>query len=263
MDPFFTNRVYAVAGGASGIGLATSKALLRYGARVSIGDIRIPDSLLAELASGISDLRKAEDIIFLKTVDVRSRHDVDSWIEETVTKFSYLDGAANLAGTIPKDHNIGSIETVSDEDWDLVFGVNVYGVMNCLRAQMKYIGKFPGRTGGSVVNAGSGLSLAGRERTHTYTATKHAVLGLTRCVAREVGERGVRVNCIAPGFTETPLMKQSQSIEGSASKEDFSTTALGRMAQPSEIADTIVYLLSDKATFVTGAVICADGGWNC
>lgn len=200
MDAFFKDRVYAICGGASGIGLATSKALLRCGAKISVGDIRIPDTLFAELAkeaTGISDFGKADDYILLKKVDVRSRHDVESWIEETVTRFSGLDGAANLAGTIPKDHNVGTIETMDDDDWNFVFDVNVYGVMNCLRAQLKHIGR-GSRSGGSVVNAGSGLSLQGREFTSAYTSSKHAVLGLTRCVAKEVGPRGVRVNCIAP-----------------------------------------------------------------
>ncbi|KAK5379824.1 hypothetical protein LTR11_003452 [Exophiala xenobiotica] len=265
MDSSFNDKVYAISGGASGIGLAVAKALLRLGAKVSIGDIRIPDTLLAELGQEASHTKgtgNAEEVVLLKRVDVRSREEVDGWIDETVAKFSALDGAANMAGTIPRDHNVGTIETMDDEDWDLVFVVNVTGMKNCLRAQLKYIGK-NGRTGGSVVNAGSGLSLEGRGGTSAYTSSKHAVLGLTRCVAKEVGKRGVRVNCIAPGFTETPLMKQSMNIEGSESKEDFSVTALGRMAQPSEIADTVVYLLSDKASFVTGAVICADGGWHC
>ena len=171
MDSFFAGRVYAIAGGASGVGLATSKALLRYGAKVSIGDIRIPDTLLAELtktAVAINQAGKAENVILLKVINVRSRADVDGWIEETVAHFGGLDGAANLAGTIPKDHNLGTIETMSDEDWDFVFDVNVKGMMNCLKAQMKFIGK-DGRKGGSVVNAGSGLSLQGRAGTSAYT----------------------------------------------------------------------------------------------
>ena len=205
LEAFFKDRVYAISGGASGIGLATSKLLLRYGAKVSIGDIRFSDSLLKDLAKDaeaggggpISDAR-----IHIKKVDVRSRTDVEAWIGEAVSKFGQLDGAANLAGTIPKDHNIGGIEDIDDEQWRFVMDVNVYGIMNCVRAELKYIGKAEGgdKTGRaySIVNAGSGLSVLGREYTGVYTASKHAVLGLTRCVAKEVGKRGVRVNCIAP-----------------------------------------------------------------
>ncbi|OAP63529.1 hypothetical protein AYL99_02756 [Fonsecaea erecta] len=279
LESFFRDRVYAVSGGASGIGLATTQLLLKYGAKVSVGDINMPENLLADLAREIphttapatdtpAEAAEKSKYILLKKVDVRSREDVESWIAETVERFGTLDGAANLAGTIPQDHNIGGIEDVDDEQWRFVFDVNVHGMMNCLRAQLKYIGRDGKdgrrREGGAVVTAGSGLSLEGREYTTAYTASKHAVLGMTRCVAKEVGKRGVRVNCVAPGFTNTPLMKQSMAIsEGSASAEDFSSTALGRMAQPVEIADTIVYLLSDKATFVTGACISVDGGWHC
>lgn len=204
LEAFFKGRAYVITGGASGIGLATSKLLLRYGARVSIGDIRFADGLLDELARDVEASgsgAKVDDTVLFKKVDVRSRSDVESWISEVVEKFGRLDGAANLAGTIPKDHNIGGLEDIDDDQWRFVMDVNVYGIMNCMRAELKYIGKGEGdRTWKewSIVNAGSGLSLLGRENTAIYTASKHAVLGLTRCVAKEVGKRGVRVNCIAP-----------------------------------------------------------------
>ena len=209
LESFFKDRVYTISGGASGIGLATSKLLLRYGAKVSIGDIRFADNLLQHLAKESSTSTDQDDRILLKEVDVRSRQDVESWMSETVDKFGKIAGAANLAGTIPKDHNIGGIEDIDDEQWRFVMDVNVYGIMNCMRAELKYMGK--GKAGGedaegaengrgpwSIVNAGSGLSLLGRENTGIYTASKHAVLGLTRCVAKEVGKKGVRVNCVAP-----------------------------------------------------------------
>jgi NAD(P)-dependent dehydrogenase (short-subunit alcohol dehydrogenase family) len=205
LESFFKDRVYAISGGASGIGLATSKLLLKYGAKVSVGDIRFADNLLSELGQEISTgAGTAEDKVLLQKIDVRSRDDVEAWMAATVEKFGKLDGAANVAGTIPKDHNVGGIEDVDDEQWRFVMDVNVYGIMNCMRAELKHIGKGKGEGGDktgkdfSIVNAGSGLSLQGREFTDAYTTSKHAVLGLTRCAAKEVGKRGVRVNCIAP-----------------------------------------------------------------
>jgi NAD(P)-dependent dehydrogenase (short-subunit alcohol dehydrogenase family) len=220
-ESFFASRVYAITGGASGIGLATARLLLQYGACVSIADISVRPA--EELFPADGELAR----VLVVKVDVRSRQDVDSWIADTVRAFGRLDGAANLAGTIPRDHNVGGVEDMDDEQWRFVMDVNVYGVMNCMRAQLRVLGKAnagagagetvqgkadsegepeaKGDAGGcrkgshySIVNAGSGLSLSGREFTSAYTTSKHAVLGLTRCAAKEVGKRGVRVNCIAP-----------------------------------------------------------------
>lgn len=104
-----------------------------------------------------------------------------------------MDGAANLAGVIPKSHNIAHLVDQDDEEWDFVFDVNVKGVMNCMRAQIPHLTR-----GVSIINAGSGLSLQGRDAAAAYTASKHAVVGLTSSVAKEVGVKGIRVNCIAP-----------------------------------------------------------------
>jgi NAD(P)-dependent dehydrogenase (short-subunit alcohol dehydrogenase family) len=218
-ESFFASRVYAITGGASGIGLATARLLLQYGACVSIADINVRPAEELFPADG------EPSRVLVKKVDVRSRQDVDSWIADTVRVFGRLDGAANLAGTIPRDHNVGGVEDMDDEQWRFVMDVNVYGVMNCMRAQLGVLGKAnagagesaQGKADGkgepeakddaggsrkgshySIVNAGSGLSLSGREFTSAYTTSKHAVLGLTRCAAKEVGKRGVRVNCIAP-----------------------------------------------------------------
>lgn len=181
-------KVFAVTGGASGIGLSTIKLLAGHGASVSVCDIN--ETALQDLQVSIqTDPSK----IYVQKVDVRRREDVENWIARTVSKFGRLDGAANLAGVIPKSHNIACLVDQSDEEWDFVFDVNVKGVMNSMRAQIPHL-----HEGGSIVNAGSGLSLQGRGAAAAYAASKHAVVGLTRSVAKEVGLKGIRVNCIAP-----------------------------------------------------------------
>jgi len=184
----FQDKVYAITGGASGIGLATVRLLVSRGAKVSIADVQ--DDLLKKVSDEVT---AAGGDILVRHVDVRRRHQVDGWIAETVQKFGRLDGAANLAGVIPKSHNVARIEEQSDEEWEYVFAVNVTGVMSCMRAEIPHL-----QAGGSIVNAGSALSLQGRGGAAAYAASKHAVVGLTSSVAKEVGKRGIRVTCIAP-----------------------------------------------------------------
>ncbi|KAM0425829.1 hypothetical protein ACHAPT_009080 [Fusarium lateritium] len=255
-------KFYAVTGGASGIGLATVELLLSRGASVSLCDIH--DASLERLATRsfktpASDSTKAQDaLLYSQKVDVGSRQQVEDWISKTIQRFGRLDGAANLAGVIPKSHNIAYVVDQDDGEWDFVFDVNVKGVMNCLRAVLPHLS-----AGGSIVNAGSGLSLQGREAAAAYAASKHAVVGLTSSVAKEVGPKGIRVNCVAPGYILTPMMTRAQANQTEASQEDPSATALKRFGEAAEVAQLNVFLLSDDASFVTGATLCIDGGWNC
>lgn len=204
---YFHNRVFAIAGGGSGIGFETVKQLLVLGARVSIADYRLAENLA-------TDLGGKDDNLMMIQIDVTSAKQVEGWIRDTVGRWGRLDGAANLAGTVPKDHNMGSILTTEDDDWARVLAVNIDGTKNCVREQVKYIGKGylkefqgeqiqvgkgnPKAEGGSIVNTGSTLSLVGSAGTGAYTASKHAVLGLTRCVAKEIGPQGTRINCLCP-----------------------------------------------------------------
>jgi NAD(P)-dependent dehydrogenase (short-subunit alcohol dehydrogenase family) len=186
-----TDKVIALTGAASGIGLETAKLLASQGAKLSICDLN--STALAEKALEISAVSPNPSNILSTVVDVRSPASVDAWIASTVSVFGKLDGAVNMAGVIPKVINIERVEDLNDEDWKFVIDVNLHGVMHCMRAQLREM-----NVGGSVVNAASICGLIGFPKNAAYTAAKHAVIGLSRTAAKEVGDREIRVNCIAP-----------------------------------------------------------------
>ncbi|KAF2673901.1 3-oxoacyl-reductase [Microthyrium microscopicum] len=247
------DKVVAVTGGASGIGLATVKLLVSLGAKVSIGDVS-----QAGLDAAKADLEQANagtTNVFTKAVDVRSRESVDAWIAATVEWGGALDGAVNLAGVVGK-YEDRTMKDFDEDDFDFVMSVNLKGVLHCLRAEMNAMN---GKTG-SIVNAASISSLIGVGSDAAYVASKHGVLGLTRAAARECGSGGVRVNAIAPGIVDTPMLRKSFETRGEIST---SHTALNRKGEPEEIANLIAFLVSDASSFITGACYSIDGGWNC
>jgi NAD(P)-dependent dehydrogenase (short-subunit alcohol dehydrogenase family) len=184
-------KVFAISGGASGIGLATAEILHRRGASVAIGDID-PEALQA--ASNSNAIFQTDPARVLCTpLDVSKRSSVESWISGIVEKFGKVDGAANCAGVIGKHHGTRKLEDIEDDQWDLIMGVNLTGMMYCMRAQLKAI-KGPG----SVVCVSSVQGTIGFAKHAAYAASKHGILGLVKSAAKEVGERGVRVNAVNP-----------------------------------------------------------------
>ncbi|KAF2019821.1 NAD(P)-binding protein [Aaosphaeria arxii CBS 175.79] len=245
-----TSKVIALTGGAAGIGLATASLLVSQGAKVAISDVNATNLRTAE--ASLREQCKDGGEILATVVDVRRRDQVDGWIAEVVEKFGKLDGAANLAGVIPKSINIERVEDLNDEDWQFVLDVNITGVMQCMRAEIRQMNE-----NGSIVNAASIAGLGGFPKNAAYTVAKHGVIGITKTAAKEVGDRSIRVNCIAPGIIDTEMHRESVRIRG---KEGDYKIQIPRKGQPEEVAALIAWLLCDGSQYITGTVQIIDGG---
>ena len=255
MSSFFQDKVIAVTGGASGIGKATVEELLKAGAKIYIADI---NTLGAEHLL-------SEKCIAIKT-DVSSFESVQSFFAQIEKSGDTLYGAVNAAGVnLPGKR----LHETTDEHYLKTKGVNFDGVFYCLREELKILVK-QGK-GGSIVNLSSGAGLVGMRRAATYCGTKHAVAGLTKASAIEYAEDNIRINAVAPGIPpvvnlrlmigaiDTPLMRGVVPAE--FMDRVLATIPIGRVAQPVEVANFIIYLLSDKASYITGNVSRIDGAW--
>lgn len=183
-----TDKVIAITGAASGIGLQLSRFAASRGAKLALADLN--QEALDKVVSEIS--AKGVQVVGTR-VNVTSNQEVDDWINATVKHFGALHGAANLAGVEGGKKIVGPLPEVTNEDWDFTLSVNLTGLMYCLRAQVRVM-----QAGGSIVNAASTAGLMGRPGLSAYSTSKHAVVGLTKTVAKEVGSKGIRVNAVAP-----------------------------------------------------------------
>ena len=250
---FEAGRVAMVSGGGSGIGRAASIKLAAEGLKVAVGDI---DSAGGEAT--VATIEKAGGVAYFQRVDVTSEVEVNAWVDGCVQRWGRLDYQFNNAGI---NGPTEKLESYSAHDFERVIMTNLVSVSLCMRAAIAHMKE----RGGAIVNTGSTASLTGYATLSAYAAAKHGVLGLTRSVAREYAEIPIRVNCICPGPTSTPLM---QGIEESLNPDDpgsvraafAETTALKRYASPEEMADVVAFLLSDSAGYMTGAAIAADAG---
>ncbi|UKZ93418.1 uncharacterized protein TrAFT101_008332 [Trichoderma asperellum] len=245
-------KVFAITGGASGIGLATAQVLSRRGATVCIADVD-PEAM------------KAAEVYFtslevphmVTRVDVSKSKEVDAWIESIVKAHGRLDGAANVAGVIGKYHGVSPVSELEDDEWDKIIGVNLTGTMYCMRAELRNM-----NDRGSIVNVSSIHGLKGFARHGAYDASKHGIVGLTRAAALENGEREIRVNSVAPGAIYTPLMQKNWDFAGRPKDAPFDDpTAFQRQGTAEETANVIAFLLGPESTFVSGSVYKVDGAW--
>ncbi|KAI1651869.1 3-oxoacyl-reductase [Daldinia loculata] len=243
-------KVFAITGGASGIGFATAQIISKRGGIVCIADVD-PAAI-----SNAEEYFTNQNAPFTVTkVDVSKRDEVESWIDGIVQKYGRLDGAANVAGIIGRHHGIREVADLDDDEWHKIIAVNLTGTMYCLRAELRKI-----VDGGSIVNVSSIHGLQGFAKHGAYDASKHGVIGLTKAAAKENGVRQVRVNAVAPGAIFTPLMEKSWKIHNRPSDAPFDdTAALGRQGTAEECGHVIAFLLGPDSKYVSGSVYSIDG----
>jgi 3-oxoacyl-[acyl-carrier protein] reductase len=245
------DKVTLITGGAAGIGLATAERFAEEGAKVVIVDVN-------QEAGDAAVKRLGADSSFYR-VDVRERKAVGDWIQEALSRYGRIDVLVNNAGILRdsmlvKMKNGEVVKQMSEADFDLVIAVNLKGVFNCAQAVAPVMMR---QKGGVILNATSITGLDGNTGQTNYIATKSGVIGMTKVWARELGRYNIRVNAVAPGFTETEILHSMPApiLEGMRAR-----TPLGRLGQPREIANAYLFLASDEASFITGAVLRVDGG---
>jgi NAD(P)-dependent dehydrogenase (short-subunit alcohol dehydrogenase family) len=243
-----STQVVLITGALTGIGRATALAFAREGARVVISGRR--DDAGQALAAELRDLGSEAE--FLRA-DVRHEDDVRSLVDQTVARFGRLDVAVNNAGT---EGQPGPVTAQTRETYAATFDTNVLGTLLSMKHELRVM-QAQGR--GSIINLSSTMGHKGAPGASVYTASKHAVEGLTKAAALEGAGSGVRVNAVAPGPVETAMLNR---FTGSADRKAglVAGVPLLRAGAPEEIADAIVFLASDKASFLTGQIISVDGG---
>ncbi len=242
----FKDKVAIVTGGASGIGLATVKKLLENGANVVIADVS------KNLDDVVSSLGNEAHTLGILT-DVSKEEDVKNMINKTIQKFGHLDYMVSNAG-IGGSPNI--LDEVSMEEWNQVIGVNQTGMYLCNKYALKEMLK---NGGGAIVNTASMYGLVGNATSYAYSASKGAIIQMTRSAALMYADKNIRINAVAPGYVDTPILAMAPEEMKMAMAQSLPIKRLGKDI---EIADTICFLLSDEASFITGSILACDGGYT-
>ena len=249
-----SGKVALVTGASSGIGRATALAFADRGAKLALAARREN-----ELAVLVKEIESAGGEATWVRADVSDAVDVKRMVEHTIEKFGRLDFAVNNAGT---EGELQGIAEFSEELWSNVLAVNLTGNFLCLKYESQAM--LEGGHGGSIVNVGSVNSFLGFGGGAAYAASKHGQVGLTTSASAELAPQGIRVNIVCPGITATPMHDRIREVIGDEMFDSIiqGSIHLGRKGHPEEIAETIVFLCSDEASYITGTTLTPDGGFT-
>ncbi len=248
MTKGFKNRTALVTGAGSGIGRSSALAFAQEGANVMVSDIDVRGG--EETVNLIS--QSGGKVQFFKC-DVSQSTQVEKLIERTIHTFGRLDYAVNNAGVSMRP---ASTVKIDELEWDRVININLKSVWLCMKYQIPQMQKVDG---GVIINISSLAGIRGKEGTLAYTASKHGVIGMTKTAALEYAKEGIRINAICPGLTESG-MTAGLSEHHELANQLIAQIPMGRMGKSKNIADAVVWLCSDHASFITGHVLVVDGG---
>ncbi len=247
----FTGKVALVTGSASGIGRATARLFARRGASVVAADVRV------EEGQQVVDLVKQSggDATFIRC-DVSSALDVEAMVGQAVSHYGRLDIAYNNAGVECKMAAIGDAE---ETDWDRVLSINLKGIWLCMKHEIPVMVR---QGQGAIVNCSSVVGLLGQKNMASYVASKHGVVGLTRAAALEYADSALRVNAVCPAIVETAMLHRYTGGDARLAAELTSQYPTRRLTQADEIAEAVLWLCSDQASYVNGHALVIDGGFS-
>lgn len=249
MADLMKDKVALVTGASSGIGRATALVFAREGAKVVVADMNVVGGeetvQLVKAAGG--------DAFFVQT-DVSQATSVEAMVSKTVETYGRLDYAHNNAGV---EGTLSRTAEHTEEDWEPVIRINLKGVWLCMKYEIPQMLQ---QGGGAIVNTASGAGLIGVKRMPAYVASKHGVVGLTKTAALEYAKSGIRVNAVCPGVIQTSMVERVTGNRPDVLDKMIAAEPIGRSGRPEEIAEAVVWLCSDAASFVTGHAMAVDGG---
>lgn len=251
MAGLLQDKAIIITGGSTGIGRATALRAAQEGARLTIADVNLKDG-----ETVVAQINNKGGTAQLVKTDVTRSAEVQAMIAATVSAYGRLDGAFNNAGI---EGQFTSITKMTEEEYDRTLSVDLKGVWLCVKYQIEQFLKQG--SAGSIVNTASVAGLIGTRGGSAYCAAKHGVVGLTKCAALEYARKAIRVNAVCPGIIQTPMVDRMMAETGIVPQHLIDQEPIGRLGQPGEIGEAVLWLLSDLSSFVTGIAMPVDGGY--